>query len=39
MLSFINFIVSKRYRLNAIFIIKNLNENIHNMHYLKNLIV
>ena len=39
MLSFINFIVSKCYRLNAIFIIKTLNENIHNMHYLKNLIV
>ena len=39
MLSFINFIVSKCYCLNAIFIIKTLNENIHNMHYLKNLIV
>ena len=35
---FLNFIIWKRYRLNALFIIKTLNENIHNMHYLKNLI-
>ena len=33
---FVNFLVSKQYRLNVLFItIKNLNKNIHKMHYLK----
>ena len=32
---FVNFLVGKWYRLNVLFTIKILNENINRMHYLK----
>ena len=36
---FVNFLVGKWYRLNVLFTIKILNENINRMHYLKKKII